>query len=211
VKGTVMKKTLICCLLSTAVLTVSADDKKIDEPKTAPITQPALKQVTGTDALNIRYVDPYKIIPKLEQWNDERVKIQKELENRTRQIEELKTAYTTKANELQSKGNLVTDVAKDNAIKELKRLETNIQIEQQSFQEYAERASQEAQITIFKEIESTAKAYAQANGIDFVLAGGAIYVNEKYDISDIIADTMNKKYVAQKAKTAPKAPEVKKP
>lgn len=200
-----MKKTLICCLFSTAVFLISAVDKNVGA-QAASTTAPG-----GHESFKLCYVDPYRVIPKSKQWEIERIKIQKALEDRTRQIEDLRTAYTTKANELQSKGNLLTDVAKDNALKDLKRLETNIQIEQQSFQEYAERASQEAQIAIFKEIESTAKEYAQANGIDFVLAGGAIYVNEKYDISDIIADIMNQKYAAQEAKTAPKAPEVKKP
>ncbi len=204
-----MKKTFIFCLLTSLTLIVKADDKKVGLSQAADAkTQTAASAV---ESVKIRYVDPYKIIPKLEQWNDERVKIQKELENRSAQIENLKVAYSTKANELQTKGNILSEAAKATALKELNRLETDIKFEQQSFQETAERSSQEAQVAIFREIEAAAKEYAQSNGIDFVFAGGAIFVNEKYDISDIIADIMNKKYVAQKAKTAPKAPEIKRP
>lgn len=152
------------------------------------------------ESAKICYVDPYKIIPNLAQWTDERGKIQKELETRTKQIEDLKNSYTKKAQELQSMGNLVKDSAKEAALKELKRLETNIQIEQQSFQEYAERASQEAQMAIFREIEAAAKEYAQQNSIDFIFAGGAIYVNGKFDISETISELMNKRYLAGKKK-----------
>jgi len=208
-----MKKVLLLCILSSAVTTIIKADPNQNTP-TAQKTALTAQTVTTnsiTESAKIRYVDPYKIIPKLEQWNDERVKIQKELDTRAKQIEDLKTAYSTKANELQSKGNLLSEAGKANGIKELNRLETDIKFEQQSFQETAERTSQEAQVAIFREIEAAAKEYAQAQSIDFVFAGGAIFVNEKYDISDTIADIMNKKYLAQKAKNNPKAPDVKRP
>lgn len=210
-----MKKVLLVCVLSSAITTIiSTDsDKKVGSSQTSVATPaaPATLDHSKAESAKIRYVDPYKIIPKLEQWNDERVKIQKELDTRAKQIEDLKTAYSTKANELQSKGNLLSEAGKANGIKELNRLETDIKFEQQSFQETAERTSQEAQVVIFREIEAAAKEYAQTHSIDFVFAGGAIFVNEKYDISDTIADIMNKKYLAQKAKNAPKAPDVKRP
>jgi len=193
-----MKKALLLSVILsslTSILAVDPNQKTAAEITTA--------QQTKKNA-EIRYVDPYKIIPKLEQWNDERARIQKDLDARSRQIEDLKVAYSTKANELQTKGNLLSEAGKNNAIKELSRLETDIKFEQQSFQETAERVSQEAQVVIFREIETVAKEYAQANGIDMIFAGGAIYVNEKYDISDTIANMMNKKYLAQKAKTATK-------
>jgi Skp family chaperone for outer membrane proteins len=156
-----------------------------------------------SDSVKIRYIDPYKIIPNLDQWQDERMKIQKDLETRTKQIEDLKTAYTTKVNQIQSMGNIVKDNVKESAIEELKSLESSIQVKQQSFQEYAERATQEAQMVIFKEIETAAKKYAQQNNIDFIFAGGAIFVNEKYDISDTLSTSMNNKYRAQKKKSEP--------
>lgn len=202
-KGLFMKKVLLVCILSSSLTTIISVEQNLKLGSAQPPAAVA-------EVLKIRYVEPYIIIPKLEQWNDERLKIQKELENRTKQIEDLKTAYTTKATELQSKGNILSEIGKTNAIKELNRLETDIKFEQQSFQETAERTSQEAQKAIFREIETAAKEYAQKNGIDFVFAGGAIYVNDNYDISDMIADIMNKKYVEQKAKTAPKGPEPKK-
>lgn len=204
-----MKKTLLLCIISSTLTTMVKADVVQKTGSTQSSVEAGAATKSITESVKIRYVDPYRIIPKLEQGNDERMKIQKELENRSKQIEDLKLAYTTKANELQSKGNMLNETAKATAIKELNRLETDIKFEQQSFQEIAERASQEAQMTIFREIEAAAKEYAQANGIDFVFAGGAIYVNEKYDISDTIADIMNKKYLAQKTKNITKAQEAK--
>lgn len=203
-----MKKTqkaLIVPALLTMLTSFAANpDTNIGSKPSASAksTAPAPTLVPMSESAKIRYIDPYKIIPKLEQWNDERIKIQKELEARTRQIEDLKVAYTTKANQIQSMGNVVKDKAKEDAREEMMKLENSIQIKQQSFQEYAERASQEAQMVIFREIETIAKDYALENGIDFILAGGAIYVNDKFDISDAIADRMNARYAAQKKNEA---------
>ncbi len=168
---------------------------------TKPLMAAPVKQAVPaivSESLTIRYVDPYKVIPSLEQWKDERIRIQKELEGRTAQIEELKMTYAKKTNEVQSKGNLLNDAAKQTVREELMSLENNIQIKQQSFQEYAERVTQEAQMSIFREIETATKEYAQEQKIDFVFAGGALYVNEKFDISQLIADRMNAKYLASK-------------
>lgn len=192
-----MKK--LSLLLTVTVLTTVATYAATPDTKVGEKTAPAVPSMAPA-SLKIYYVDPYKIIPNLKQWEDERVKIQKELEMRTNQIEELKVAYTKKANELQSmsKSTAVRDQAKEAAAEELSHLERSIQIKQQSFQEFAERTSQEAQMSIFREIESAAKEYAQQQNADFVFAGNALYVNPKYEISDFIAEKMNAKYLAQK-------------
>lgn len=175
-----------------------AVDAKVGEKQTAGVVCPPTVQVQGASSLKIYYADPYKIIPNLDQWKDERVKIQKELEARTNQIEALKASYTAKVSEVQSKGNLITSAAREAALEELKGLETSIQVKQQSFQEYAERVTQEAQMSIFREIETATKEYAQENKVDFVFAGGALYVDPKFEISDIITERMNAKYRSQK-------------
>lgn len=156
-----MKKTQLLlvfpALFSMLTSFEASADANIGTKPAQPIAKPAPAPMPMSESIKMRYIDPYKIIPKLEQWNDERVKIQKELETRTRQIEDLKVAYTTKANEIQSMGTVAKATAKENAREELMKLETSIQSKQQSFQEFAERATQEAQMTIFREIESKIK------------------------------------------------------
>ena len=152
------------------------------------------------ESVKIGYVDPYTIIPSLKQWNDVRAGIQNDLETRTKQIEDLKTLHRTKTNELQSMINAATPQAIEQAKKELSRLAISIQAEEQAFPEHAERTTQEAQMVIFREIELAAKEYALEQGIDFIFAGGAIYVNDKFNISQNIADRMNSKYKAQSKK-----------
>ncbi len=193
-----MKK--ISVLLITSGMLTAYADLKMDTPRVpagpSVIAKDSTKSVPET--VKIRYIDPYKIVPNLEQWKDERNIVQADLDARAKQIEELRTLYTTKTNEIQSMGSMAKDKAKESAIEELRQLETSIQIKQQTFQEHAERAGQEAQMKIFKEIETVAKEYAQENNIDFIFAGGAIYVADAYDISDEIAQRMNKKYLAQR-------------
>lgn len=192
------------------MLTTAYADLKTNVPATGPsvIAKEATK--SAPESVKIRYIDPYKIVPNLEQWKDERNVIQADLDARSKQIEELRTLYMTKANEIQTMGasSMAKGEAKENALEELSRLETSIKVKQQAFQEYAERAGQEAQMKIFKEIEEAAKEYAHEKNIDFIFAGGAIYVTDTYDISDEIAGRMNKKYAAQKKNPSMVAPKL---
>lgn len=169
-----------------------------------PNKQIGVQSDIPTSNLKICYVDPYKIIPGLDQWTEERTKLQKEMDTRANQIEELKMNFMKRSNELQNSSSLMTNAAKEAAQEELLRLENSIQIKQKSFQEYAERVTQEAQMNIFKEIEAATKEYALENNIDFVFAGGALYVRETFDISKEITERMNAKYRA-KTKSKPAA------
>lgn len=194
-----MKKIVISIIIMSCIATSSFAD--VDTNKSAPapsmVTMP-----NPSDALKIRFVDPYKVIQGLEQWKDEGMRIQKELQTRNDVIEEKKTLYGKKANELQSMGSTAKQSVKDAKREDLLTLQNDIQIKTQSLQEYAERVSQEAQMSVFKEIEAATHEVALEMQLDLVLAGGALYVSEKIDVSQVVVEKMNIKYQAQKRRRA---------
>ena len=191
-----MKKIVISLIFMGCIATNSFADIDVNKSAAAPTSMTAMPK--NSDALKIRFVDPYKVIQGLEQWKDEGMRIQKELEARNNVIEEKKAQYTKRANELQSMGSTAKQSVKDAKREELLTLQNDIQIKTQSLQEYAERTSQEAQLAVFKEIEAATHEVAQEMQLDLVLAGGALYVSEKIDVSHMVIEKMNAKYQAQK-------------
>ena len=186
-----MKKIFFCLIAFISFNALNAADVN----KSAAITPNLKLPEQGT---KIGFVDPYKVLQGLEQWKDEGMRIQKELQSRNDIIEAKKTAYGKKAQEVQSMGTTAKPEVKTARMEELKQLEVEINIKSQSLQEYAERVAQEAQMAVFKEIEAAAHEVALEMGLDIVLAGGVLYVSEKLDISANLITKMNTKYVAKK-------------
>ena len=148
--------------------------------------------------VKIGFVDPYKVLQGLEQWKDEGMRIQKELQAKNQQIEDKKAAYTTKINALQGMGTTAKPEVIDAKKYELKQLANEIELMSQSLQERAERVAQEAQMAVFKDIELASQEVALEMGFDIVLAGGVLYVSPKLDISSELVSKMNSKYAAKK-------------
>lgn len=186
-----MKKISLVLLYACLISNIYA----VDVNKSAAITPNLTMAQQGT---KIGFVDPYKVIQGLEQWRDQGMRIQKEIQAKNQQIEDKKTAYTTKLNALQSMERTVKpEVVTAKGI-ELKQLEVEINTLTQSLQESAERMAQEAQMAVFKEIESAAQEIALDKGLDIVLAGGVLFVAPKLDISNDVITKMNAKYDQKK-------------
>ena len=154
----------------------------------------------------IGFVDPYKVLQGLEQWKDEGMKIQKDLQAKNQKIEDKKTEYATKQSGLQGMGSTAKpEVVKAKQI-ELKQMAIAIEGMMQSLQEDAERVSQEAQMAVFKEIETASHEIAMEMGLDIVLAGGVLYVSPKLDVSAELITKMNTKYGSKKKLEQKSAP-----
>lgn len=181
-----MKRTqkLLIAALFFSAYAHAADLKKETMPTVA----------SASDIIKIKFVDPYKVIQGLEEWKSESKRIQEELESRNNQIEAMKAQYQKKAQELQGMGSTAKPAVQEAKREELMNLQNSIEIKTQGLREFAERISQEAQMKIFKQIEEATSEVAQEKGYDIVLAGGAIYVNPKLDISHEVVERMNKKY-----------------
>jgi len=152
----------------------------------------------ANEGTKIGFVDPYKVIQGLEQWRDQGMKIQKELQTKNEQIETKKTAYSTKLSALQSMASTAKPEVVTAKSVELKQLEIEINALTQSLQEHAERVAQEAQMTVFKDIEAAAQDIAMEKGFDIVLAGGVLFVSSKLDISAEVITRMNANYANKK-------------
>ena len=178
-----------------AVACLFASNHICAEDKNIAIT-PNLK--LPEQGIKIGFVDPYKVLQGLDQWKDEGMRIQKDLQTRNDVIEGKKAAYGKKAQELQSMGTTAKPEVRTSRMEELKQLEVEINIKTQSLQEYAERISQEAQMAVFKEIETAAQEIALDMSLDIVFAGGVLYVAPKLDVSAELIKKMNTKYAAKK-------------
>jgi Skp family chaperone for outer membrane proteins len=154
----------------------------------------------------IGFVDPYKVLQGLEQWKDEGMKIQKELQAKNQQIEDKKAVYTTKLNALQGMGTTAKPEVISAKEYELKQLASEVKLMTDALQERAERVSQEAQMAVFKEIETISQEIALEMGLDLILAGGVLYVSPKLDVSAELIAKMNTKYASKKKQEQKSAP-----
>lgn len=162
-----------------------------------------LANVTVEPAQKIAFADAYSIIQNLDEWKEESERVQQEIGQRAAQIEKLKAEAQRKAQELQVMGSTAKPSVIEARREEILDLQNKIQIKQQGTEEFAQRISQEAQMTILKNIEIATKEIAQERGFDIVIGGGALYVNKQYDISDEVAARMNKKHAEKKKKETP--------
>lgn len=184
---------MVFALAGMAFLGVNAKEVAATKTETSAPT-------TKTETLKIRVVDPYQIIGGLDQWKDETEKIQKEAESRSAKIRELQDTHAKKATELKTMSSAVKDSVKESKNEELLKLENEIRIKAQSLEQYGERAMQEAQMKILKEIENTLKEISKEQSINAVFAGGFLYADEWLNISNEVVERMNKAYAATKKK-----------
>lgn len=180
-------KNLLYSLTALTLLTSAvtfADDVK-------PATTAGKKDFSN---VKIAVMDPYGVLDKSKEWEAQADIIKNDIEKRAKNIQAMETQKQNKMAELKNMGNAASETAKENKQKELMSLENNIQIEQRAAQEIPQQRAQAAQMEILKKIEAAAQKIAKDLGIDIVLAGSTIFVADRVDITQLIADEINKSF-----------------
>lgn len=162
--------------------------------------------------LQKRFVDPMKILPNAKPWVEGMQQLESDLRGRAQQIEEMMKTYGVKEQELRNSANLITPTVKEAKAKELLRLQNNIEIEKQAFEQHRMQRMQELEAKIGNQVCAAAKKYAEANGIDEIAAAGFIYCKPSLDVSNEVLALLNQTYEEEMAKksaiAAPSKPSV---
>ncbi len=185
---TLLSSALICADEKTAVTTAT------------PATIPAPTKKQDFTNVKIAFMDPYGVLDKSKEWEAQAETIKADFESRAKAIQAMDAERQKLETELANMGNAATASARENKQKKLLSLQSEIEIEKRAAQEIPQQRAQMAQMEILKKIEAAAQKIAKELGIDVILAGSTIYTNERIDITQLIADELNKSY-----KPAPKA------
>jgi len=150
-----------------------------------------------------------KILPNAKPWKEGTQKLDNELRGRAQQIEEMMKSYGMKEQELRNSANVITPTVKEAKAKELMRLQNNIEIEKQAFEQYRVQGMQELEGRIGNQVCLAAKKYAEAHDIDEVAAAGFVYCKPSLDVSNEVLAILNETYdqeMAKKSSAPAKAP-----
>lgn len=198
-----MKK-LFYTLVAVALMApaLNADDQKQVAKVAKAITPASASVKTTADKkaeknfanVNIAFMEPYGVLDKSKEWEAQADKIKADIEKRTQKITKMVADFQKKDAELKSMGNVASASAKEKKQKELLSLKNSIEIEQSAAKEIPQQQAQMAQMGMLKKIEAAAKKIRKAHSIDIVFAGSAIDVAERIDITQLVADELNKNY-----------------
>lgn len=185
----------------------AAEDQKIvakvATPASASVKVTADKTVDKNfSGVKIAFMEPYGVLDKSDEWKVVAETIKADIEQRTQKITKMTIDYQKKEAELKSMGNAVSPAAKEKKQKELLSLKNSIEIEQRAAQEIPQQQAQMAQMSMLKKVEAAANKIAKEYGIDIVLAGSTIYVADRIDITQLVADELNKNYKPAAKKVA---------
>lgn len=190
-------------LYSFTALTLLANSALVaDAQKAATKAAPVIKTTTVKKSapeknfsnVKIGFIDPYGVLEKSKEWQAKSDMLRAGVEERAKKIAKLEADLQKKTAELKNMGNAAKQSAKEEKGKELLSLENSIMIEKRALQEIPQQQAQAAQYEILKKIETVSKKIAESNKIDTVLAGSTIYVNNRIDITDLVADELNKSF-----------------
>lgn len=170
-----------------------ADEKPTTATPAAPAPAPTAPKRDFSN-VKIAFMDPYIVLDKSKEWAEQAEIIKSDFETRAKTIQSLEMEKQKIEKELENMGNAATPAARENKQKKLLSIQNDIMIEQRAAQEIPQQRVQMAQMEILKKIENAAQKIAKDLGIDIVLAGGTLYVNERLDITQLIADELNKGY-----------------
>jgi|SRR5690606_27465225 len=105
------------------------------------------------------------------------------------QIEAMTKEYQTKVQEFQTQEKTMTEAMKEVKIREIQKIEENIQQTQQSAQEKIQKKKEELYTPILDKADKAIKDVAKANNYDYVFDAGAgvlLYAKESDDILPLV-------------------------
>ena len=170
----------------------------------APATKPAapaaaVKSFSKEEASQlfkqvVRTVDPFQVLQQLEAWKDLQAEMETEGKRRSDQMQKLAKKGGEIEKQLQTMGTTVKDSVKEAKQLEMYRIKQDLEIQEKQAQSHLQQMYEKGQADIYKEIEAVAKEIAQEEGILEIQAGGFLYADPSLDITNAIANRLNKRY-----------------
>jgi len=186
-------KRFFCFGFLSIVLCVQAEEKK--EVAITQASEPVM-----LPQLKIAFVDPMQFFADAAVVMDLKENAQKELKNREIRYQSLQNEIRKKGQEFQNSMNIVSPETRIEKEKELAHLQTDLQTEKKSAEEFQYMKQQEIQITVAEDMQKNVTAVAKREKFDVVLAGGLIYHNPEtvVNLTDKVISESNKVYNALK-------------
>ncbi len=170
----------------------------------------------------VAYVRLEKIMPMdtmesgSREWRDGIKKITDYVSNEAAKIKADYDKYAKLADNVEQSKKLMDQETLHRKQRELEDLQNKIQRDDADLKQIRAKQAQDLQMKMYEKIQKTTGDFAEKQGWDLVMLGGALYVNKRIDITDEILALLNKEYDAQKAKettaskTIPAKPALKK-
>lgn len=154
------------------------------------IAQAAVTAVVARPT-KVATIDPQGVIAKSDQWKEEVEKAQIDFEKRIADLQREKEDFNTRA-----KG--AGSAAERELAKDLAKKQKNIEIEERSLQMELQQKEQEMQQKIAQKVDAAIEVIAKAQGWDAVFPK-FFYASKDIDLTNAVAEQMNKDYKKEKA------------
>ena len=142
-------------------------------------------------ATKIATIDPQGVISKSDQWKEEVEKAQADFEKRIADLQREKEDFNARAKN--SGSSAERELAKD-----LAKKQKNIEIEERALQMELQQKEQEMQQKIAQKVDAAIEVVAKAQGWDAVFPK-FFYASKDIDLTNAVAEQMNKDYKKEKA------------
>ncbi len=139
----------------------------------------------------IATIDPQGVIAKSDQWKDDVEKAQADFEKRIADLQKQKEDFNSRA-----KG--AGSAAERELAKDLAKKQKDIEIEERSLQMELQQKEQEMQQKIAQKVDEAIAVVAKAQGWDAVFPK-FFYASADIDLTNAVAEQMNKDYKKEKA------------
>jgi Skp family chaperone for outer membrane proteins len=189
-----MKKTVNLMVFVSGFMVLNAQAQAVE-------TKPAA--VVSARPTKIATIDPQSVIAKSDQWKDEVEKAQVDFEKRIAELQKQKEEFNLKAK------NPASSVERELA-KDLAKKQKDIEIEERSLQGELQQKEQEMQQKIAQKVDAAIEVVAKAQGWDAVFPK-FFYASKDIDITNAVAEQMNKDFKKEKAAAKLKKEAVKAP
>lgn len=139
----------------------------------------------------VAIINPQEVISKSDQWKDDVEKAQADFEKRIADLQKQKEDFNQRA-----KG--AGSAAERELAKDLAKKQKDIEIEERSLQMELQQKEAEMQQKIAQKVDAAIEVVAKAHGWDAVFPK-FFYASKDIDVTNAVAEQMNKDYKKEKA------------
>lgn len=199
-----MNKVFRISLLSVMTINFSSlfSMAPVDARKVADLSVKELQEMIRETVTSIlAFVDPYFILSQLEEVKDAERKLKGDLEMKEKQLIDIQSKIKQKEEELRTKASALSPDARERYQADIMSLRAQGQTKLEGLQAFMQQAQQELEVRFMKKIQEAADEIAQEKGIILVHGSGVVSASKALDISQKVAERLNKKYADEKRKS----------
>lgn len=151
-------------------------------------------ELTAQESYKIAVVDPNRVVESSPQYDAARKSLQREVEERERNLRGQQEEITELQRRLEREGDLMSQSEVQLLQNDIRSRTRKIKYAQDEFQEDLTLRQNELRTKLAKQVQEVVVELAKELGIDLVLSEGLVYYSPRIDISDQVIERLKREF-----------------